>query len=187
MKKIIFAIVPVLLVLFILTAAADDYNKFYFVPEDISCEVGENVTVWIMIDTSYDDVNGGQTSIIYDPNVVSIPHIEEGNNPDWYMWDYCPYDYGTDLEYVMIGASDVMGTFGPGEIALANLTLRGEGSGEIVLHFADESEVGPNHKTLVCGQGGKYPHTTQDATFTCIGEAPTEEPTEAPTEEPTEE
>ena len=173
MKKIIFAIVPVLLVLFILTAAADDYNKFYFVPEDISCEVGENVTVWIMINTSYDDVTGGQTSIIYDPNVVSIPHIEKGNNPDWYMWDYCLYDYETDLEYVMIGASDVMGTFGPGEIALANLTLHGEGSGEIVLHFADESEVGPNHKTLVCGQGGVYPHTTQNGTFTCTGPADT--------------
>jgi len=173
MKKSIFVIVPLLLVLFIVHAAADDYNKFYFVPEDISCEVGENVTVWVMINTSYNDINAGQASIIYDPNVVSIPHAEKGDNPDWYMWGYCPYDYGTDLKYVMIGASDVMGTFGPGEIELANLTLHGEGSGEIVLHFANESEVGPSHLTQVSGQGGIYPHTTQDGTFICTGPAET--------------
>ena len=166
MNKLIFGIMLMLLVLFVVPAAAEDYNKFYFVPEDSSCDPGNNVTVWVIMNTSYTDINAGQASIIYDPSVVSLALIEEGT-PDWYMWDYHIYDYGTNLKYVMIGASDVMGTFGPGELQLAKITLHGEAEGISSLHFGDESEVGSDHLTQISGQGGIYPHTTQDGTFTC--------------------
>jgi len=168
MNKLIFGIMLVLLVLFVVPAAAEDYNKFYFVPEDSSCDPGNNVTVWVIMNTSYTDINAGQASIIYDPSVVSLALIEEGT-PDWYMWDYHIYDYGTNLKYVMIGAADVMSTFGPGELQLAKLTLHGEAIGISALHFGNESEVGSDHLTQISGQGGIYPHTTQDGTFTCGG------------------
>ena len=76
-----------LLALLTVSAAADDYNKFYLSPEDSSCDLGEDVIVWVMVNTSYNDINAAQASIIYDPNVVSLALAEKGV-PNWYMWGY---------------------------------------------------------------------------------------------------
>ena len=58
MKKIVFGIGIVLAVLAVLAApAAADYNIFHLVPEDSSCDPGEDVTVWVKVNTSYNAVS----------------------------------------------------------------------------------------------------------------------------------
>jgi len=165
--KIIFGIGIVLAVLAVLTApAAADYNIFHLVPEVSSCNPGEDVTVWVKVNTSYNDINAAQASIIFDPSVVNVTDVVKGT-PAWYMWDWQVYDYGADKKYVFIGASDVLSTFGPGELELGKMTLHCEAAGISSLHFANESEVGSDRLTQVSGQGGIYSHTTKDGTFAC--------------------
>ena len=161
--------VMVMMALFAVPAASADYNVVHLVPENSGCDPGDSVTVWVMVNTSYNDVNGVSASIIYDPSVVNVTMVEEGTNPNWYMWDWQVYDYGDNLKYVFIGGSDTMGSFGPGELQIGKITFQGEEAGVSALHFGNESEVGPSRLTEISGQGGIYPHTTQDGTFTCGG------------------
>ena len=173
MKKIVFGIGIVLAVLAVLTApAAADYNIFHLVPEDSSCSPGENVTVWVKVNTSYNDINAAQAGIIFDPSVVNVTLVEKGT-PDWYLWDWQVYDYGADKKYVFIGASDLLNTYGPGELELGKMTLHCEAPGISSLHFTNESEVG-NRRTeishpggVICGQAGNE-CTMEDGTFTCM-------------------
>ena len=172
MKKIVFGIGIVLAVLAVLTApAAADYNIFHLVPEDSSCSPGENVTVWVKVNTSYNDINAAQAGIIFDPSVVNVTLVEKGT-PDWYLWDWQVYDYGADKKYVFIGASDLLNTYGPGELELGKMTLHCEAQGISSLHFANESEVGGDRTQIshpggvICGQAGNE-CTMEDGTFAC--------------------
>ena len=170
----IFGIGMVLTVLAVLTApaTAQDYNIFHLVPENSSCYPGENVTVWVKVNTSYDDINAFQASIIFDPSVVNVTNVEEGTNPDWYMWDWHIFNlYG--YTYVKISGADLLNTYGPGELELGKMTLHCEAPGISSLHFANESEVGGDRTEIshpegvICGQAGNE-CTMEDGTFTCL-------------------
>jgi len=171
MKKIVFGVGIVLAVLAVLTApAAADYNIFHLVPENSSCNPGENVTVWVKVNTSYNDINAFQASIIFDPSVVNVTLVEEGT-PDWYMWGWTIYNlYG--YTYVKIGGADLVNTYGPGELELGKMTLHCEAPGISSLHFANESEVNGDRTEIshpdgvICGQAGNE-CTMEDGTFTC--------------------
>ena len=171
MKKIVFGVGIVLAVLAVLTApAAADYNIFHLVPENSSCNPGENVTVWVKVNTSYNDINAFQASIIFDPSVVNVTLVEKGT-PDWYMWGWTIYNlYG--YTYVKIGGSDLLNTYGPGELELGKMTLHCEAQGISSLHFANESEVEGDRTEIshpdgvICGQAGNE-CTMEDGTFTC--------------------
>jgi len=170
MKKIVFGIGIVLAVLAVITAptAAQDYNIFHLIPEDSSCDPGEDVTVWVKVNTSYNDINAVQVSIIFDPSVVNVTNVEEGTNPDWYMWDWHIFNLH-GYTYVKITASDPMGAFGPGELDIGEMTLHCEAPGISSLHFANASEVTEEDMTLIGNpSGGIWPITTEDGTFTCM-------------------
>ena len=170
MKKIVFGIGMVLAVLAVLTApAAADYNIFHLVPEDSSCDPGEDVTVWVKVNTSYNDINGVQASIIFDPSIVNVTNVVEGANPDWYMWDWHIFNLH-GYTYVKITSSDPMGAFGPGELDIGKMTLRCEAPGISSLHFANASEVTEEDMTMIVNPthtNGIWPITTEDGTFTC--------------------
>jgi len=167
--KIVFGIGMVLAVLAVLTApAAADYNIFHLVPEDSSCDPGGDVTVWVKVNTSYNDINAFQASIIFDPGVVNVTNVVEGTSPNWYFWDWQVYDYETDKKYVFIAGADPMGTFGPGELELGKMTLHCEAPGISSLHFADESEVAERRTSIGNASGPISPITTEDGTFTCM-------------------
>jgi len=161
----------VLAVLAVLTApAAADYNIFHLVPEDSSCDPGEDVTVWVKVNTSYNDINGVQASIIFDPSIVNVTNVVEGANPDWYMWDWHIFNLH-GYTYVKITSSDPMGAFGPGELDIGKMTLRCEAPGISSLHFANASEVTEEDMTMIVNPthtNGIWPITTEDGTFTCL-------------------
>ena len=166
--KIIIGIGIVLAVLAVLTApAAADYNIFHLVPEDSSCDPGEDVTVWVKVNTSYNDINAVQVSIIFDPDVVNVTLVEEGSNPNWYFWGWTIFNLH-GYTYVKISGSDPMGAFGPGELDIGKMTLHCEAAGISSLHFADESEVTAEDMIAIGnGSGPIWPITTEDGTFAC--------------------
>jgi hypothetical protein len=170
--KIVFGTGIALAILAVLTApAAADYNIFHIVPENSSCNPGEDVTVWVKVNTSYSDINAFQASIIFDPSVVNVTLAEKGTNPAWYLWEYISGDYGAK-KFVSIRGSDVMGAFGPGELVLGKMTLHGEAAGISLLHFGNESELAADRTEISHPAGTIWPITTEDGTFTCT--APSE-------------
>jgi len=170
--KIVYGIGMVLAVLavFIAPAAAQDYNIFHLVPEVSSCDPGEDVTVWVMVNTSYNDINAFQASIIFDPSVVNVTDVVKGT-PAWYMWGWSVKNYDGNT-YVMISGADVLGAFGPGELELGKMTLHCEAAGISSLHFASQSEVGYDRTQIshpdgvICGQAGNE-CTMEDGIFAC--------------------
>lgn len=174
-KKIVFGIGIVLTALAALTAPAlADYNVFHLVPVDSSCDgAGCTTTVWVMVNTSYNDINGFQATIIFDPNVVNLTFAEKGTSPAWYMWEwrYVP-PKDSSKKCVMLKGADVMGAFGPGELQCGIITLEGIKPGTSSLHFANASELaqGADHKTMIVNPSGDItPITMEDGTFTCVG------------------
>ena len=178
--KIVFGIGIVLAVLAVLTAPAvaqDPDNVFHLVPVDSSCDgAGCTTTVWVRVNTTYNDINAAQAGIIFDPSVVNVTNVVKGT-PSWYMWDWEVYDYGTDMKYVFIGCSDIFGAFGPGELDLGMMTLQGETPGVSALNFMNESEVGygvgrhteiSHPEGVICGPDAKGECTMGDGTFTCL-------------------
>ena len=174
--KIVFGIGMILAVLAVFTVpAVADYNVFHLVPEDSSCDgTGCTTTVWVMVNTSYDDINALQATVIFDPSIVNVTLAEEGTSPDWYMWEYIFGVPSTDptKKYVSLRASDVMGAFGPGEIQCGKITLQGINPGVSALHFANQPEAGQDRTEIshpagvICGQTGTE-CAMIDGTFTC--------------------
>ena len=174
MNRIVFGIVLAVLVLLSGNAAAE-HHIFYLDPVDSSCDQGNNVTVWIMANTSNNDVNSFQASIIFDPSVVNVTLVERGSATPWYTWgwnvfDCSDYSCEEGKKILKIGGAELMGGYGPGDIQLGKMTLHGEANGISSLHFANESEVG-GHRTEIANTsaGVIWPITTEDGTFTCIG------------------
>ena len=173
--KIVFGIGIILAALAALTApAVADYNIFHLIPEESSCEgVGCTTTVWVKVNTSYNDINALQASIIFDPSMVNVTNVVEGTDPDWYMWDWHIFTSG-GYTYVKISPSDVLGAYGPGVLEIGKMTLQCEAPGVSALHFADESEVKGdrteiNHPAgIICGPAGSE-CPMEDGTFTCVG------------------
>ena len=169
MNKIVFGIGIVLAVLAVLTApaAAQDYNVFHLVPEDSSCNPGEDVIVWVKVNTSYSDINAVQVSIIFDPSVVNVTLVEKGT-PDWGdMWGWTIFNLH-GYTYVKISGAKPTATFGPGELDIGKMTLHCEAGGISSLHFADESEVTAEDMTSIGNASGPiWPITTEDGTFSC--------------------
>jgi len=176
--KIVFGIGMVLAVLAVFTAptvAQDPNNVFHLVPVDSSCDgAGCTTTVLVRVNTTYEDINAAQASIIFDPTVVNVTNVVKGT-PDWYMWDWQVYEYGADMKYVFIGCSDVLGAYGPGELDLGTMTLQCESPSVSALHFGSQSEIGIDRRTeishpagVICGPTGSE-CTMEDGTFTCVG------------------
>ena len=170
MNKLIFGIVLAVVAMLTVPVASADYNVFHLEPVDSSCDnSGDTTTVWVKVNTSYNDINGVQASIIFDPSVVNVTLVEKGTDPAWYMWEWQIYNkYG--YTYVYIKGSDPMAAFGPGEIEIGKMTLHCEAADISSLHFADESEVTANDMTMIVNASGAiWPITTEDGTFTCGG------------------
>ena len=174
MNRIVFGMMLAVLVLLSGNAAAE-HHIFYLDPVDSSCDQGNNVTVWVMANTSNSDINSFQASIIFDPSVVNVTLVERGGATPWYTWGWNIFDCGDysceeGKKIVKIGGAELMGGYGPGDIQLGKMTLHGEANGISSLHFANESEVG-GHRTEIANTsaGVIWPITTEDGTFTCIG------------------
>lgn len=164
MNKLILRIMLVVLVVLTVPAASAD-NVFYLEPVDSSCNPGEDVTFWVIVNTSYNDINAFQASIIFDPSICNLTHAVEGN-PDWLLWQYILGDYG-DKKFLSLRGSHFIGTFGPGELQLGQITLHGEANGISSLHFGNESELGQDRTQISSPSGVIWPITTEDGTFTC--------------------
>ena len=174
MNKIVFGMMLAVLVLLSGNAAAE-HHIFYLDPVDSSCDQGNDVTVCVMANTSNNDINSFQASIIFDPSVVNVTLVERGEATQWYTWgwntfDCSDYNCEEGKKIVKIGGAELMGGYGPGDIQLGKMTLHGEANGISSLHFANESEVG-GHRTEIANTsaGVIWPITTEDGTFTCIG------------------
>jgi len=172
MNRIVFGMMLAVLVLLSGNAAAE-HHIFYLDPVDSSCDPGNDVTVWVMANTSNDDINSFQASIIFDPSVVNVTLVERGSATPWYTWGWCIYDcsdYNCDVgkKLVKIGGAELMGGYGSGDIQLGKMTLHGEANGISSLHFANQSEAG-GHRTEIANTsaGVIWPITTEDGTFTC--------------------
>ena len=164
----------ILAVLVLLTGhAAAEHQIFYLDPVDSSCDPGNDVTVWVMVNTSTIDINSFQASIVFDPSVVNVTLVERGT-PAWYTWgwnifDCSDYSCEEGMKFVKIGGAELMGGYGPGDLQLGKMTLHGEADGISSLHFVNESEVGVGHRTEIANTsaGVIWPITTEDGTFTC--------------------
>jgi len=174
MNRIVFGMMLAVLVLLSGNAAAE-HHIFYLDPVDSSCDPGNDVTVWVMANTSNNDINSFQASIIFDPSVVNVTLVERGSATPWYTWgwnvfDCSDYSCEEGKKILKIGGAELMGGYGPGDIQLGKMTLHGEANGISSLHFANESEVG-GHRTEIANTsaGVIWPITTEDGTFTCIG------------------
>ena len=172
MNRIVFGIVLAVLVLLSGNAAAE-HHIFYLDPVDSSCDQGNDVTVWVMANTSNSDINSFQASIIFDPSVVNVTLVERGSATPWYTWgwntfDCSDYNCEDGKKILKIGGAELMGGYGPGDIQLGKMTLHGEANGISSLHFANQSEAG-GHRTEIANTsaGVIWPITTEDGTFTC--------------------
>ena len=170
--RIVFGTMLILLLIFAVPIVSADHNVFYLEPVDSNCNPGDDTTAWVMVNTSYDDINSFQASLIFDPSVVNITHAEKGT-PDWYLWEFIGGDYGDDKKWISVRGADLMNTFGPGDLQLGLITLHGEGSGISSLHFANESELGQDRTEIAHPDGVIWPITKEDGTFTCTGPADT--------------
>jgi hypothetical protein len=155
-KRIAFGIGIALAVLAVLVAPvmADD-QTFYFVPDTVIIEPGEEVTVLGYLNTT-EKVSAFQSCVVYDQNVVEcldIVEVEDVSN--WYLWAYegTGYPTSTDKEYFWYGGVEFMG-LGPGDLVLGNITLRGVSPGISTLHVAWNEEIpDPNNSTIVVDMG----------------------------------
>ena len=165
--RTIFRMVLATLVLLAVPLISAEYGTFYLAPDgDINCDnPGDNVTIWVMVNTS-NDVNAFQASIIFDPNIVNIT-AEEGDI-NWMLWEYLIGDFG-DKKYISLRGTDFMNAYGPGELQLGKIILHGEANGVCPLHFGNTSELGEdrtelsNFTGMICTDGC----TMLDGTFTC--------------------
>lgn len=164
--------VLVILVLLTVPAASADYNVFHMEPVDSSCDnIGDTTTVSVKVNTSYSDINGVQVSIIFDPSVVNVTFAEKGTDPAWYMWEWYVAEKN-GYTYVALRGSDPLAAFGPGEIEIGTMTLRGEALGVSSLRFGNESELTGNEMTMIVNPtqtSGIWPIIIEDGTFTCGG------------------
>ena len=161
--KIVFGIGIVLAVLAVLTVPAMAYNVMYFVPQESSCGPGENVTVWVMLNTSHSDVGGFGANISFNPAVVNITKIEEGTDPcDWDQWGWSHWG-----DHVTFSGLEFGGT-GPGVLQLGKMTLECINPGTSPLNF--QNLFAPEDPTSVSDIYGEvYPDfTVINGTFTCL-------------------
>ena len=115
MNKLIFGMVLAVLVLFSGNAAAE-HHIFYLDPVDSSCDQGNDVTVWVMANTSNSDINSFQASIIFDPSVVNVTLVERGSATPWYLWgwnifDCSDYKCEEGKKILKIGGSQLLGGY----------------------------------------------------------------------------
>jgi hypothetical protein len=194
MKLKIFGIILILVLMFTVTAMADSH--IYLEPSEITCNQGEVTDITIYMDST-DDVTYFQLQLKYtedeDIDIVNITSSIEGTNPDWIMWDSYWKNGSSDIpnigyNYLFITATLLSSSVTGEKIELAKISVEGLSPGEMPLDILIEEDVTMKGDPTEMGtvEGIKLPFTHTDGTFTCIGEAPTEEPTEAPTEEPTE-
>ena len=161
--KIIFGIGIVLAVLAVFTVPAMAYNVMYFVPQESSCGPGENVTVWVMLNTSHSDVGGFGANIAFNTAVVNITKIEEGIDPcDWDQWGWSNWG-----DHVTFSGLEFGGT-GPGVLQLGKMTLKCINPGTSSLNF--QKLFAPEDPTSVSDiYGDVYPDfTVINGTFTCL-------------------
>ena len=169
MKKIVFGIGIVLAVLAVITAptAAQDYNIFHLIPEDSSCNPGEDVTVWVMLNTSYSDIFGGVAIIDFDHSIVNVTNVVEGTSPDWDMWTWWSrVDSETGQHYVKIKVTTFAGNEGPGDLQLGKMTLHCEAPGVSPLEFGHHPPDDILEVTPATGPNLEY--TVVNGTFTCM-------------------
>jgi hypothetical protein len=161
-KRMVLGTVLVVTVLAVLAApAVAQHNIFHLVPGDSNCtEAGCTMTVWVMLNTSHDDIIGAQFSLDFDPSIVNITDAEKGTNPSWPGWNFWH-----EGDYVFINCIDFFNTYGPGDLELAKLTIQCEANGMSTLEFTDHP---PNDILEVTPDAGPaHEYTVENGTFRC--------------------
>ena len=151
----------ILALLAVLTVPAAAYNVMYLVPQNSSTDPGGNVTVWLMLNTSHDDVGGFGANIAFDTSVVNVTLVEEGTTPDWDQWGWMNWG-----DHVCISGLKFSGT-GPGVLQLGKMTLECVNPGISTLMFQNFGNVeDPTSVSDIYGE--LYPEfTVENGTFTC--------------------
>jgi len=170
MKRIAFGVVMVLAVLTVFTASAAADNLLYFIPQNSSAEPGDEVTVKLMLNTTYNDISGFQCHIDLDTSVVNVTSGSKGS----FDWDYWNWIIKNDPEYgpYLFTAGMEFGGCGPGELELGVFTLKGVNPGESPLDFIRRQQPGepwpPVDPTKIIDTGNNMlPFNWTNGTFTC--------------------
>ena len=168
-KRIAFGIGIVLAVLaaFTAPAMAADYH-FHFVPDEVSVAPGENVTVWSYLNTTESTTNW-VAAVVYEQDKVECLGVEEGDSPDWYLWNYegTGYPTSTGKEYFWFKGVEFFG-HGPGDLQLGKITLRCVNPGVSILHYGAYPEI-PDGNNQTYAESVSLPWTSETLTFTCTG------------------
>lgn len=161
-NKLLIGIILVVLGMFTVPATAD--NVMYLVPQDSSVDSPNGtVTVWLMLNTSHNDLGGFGANIAFDTSVVNVTLVEEGTTPAWDQWGWMNWG-----DHVCISALEFGGT-GSGELQLGKITLECINPGISPLNF--QNLFAPEDPTS-CGNiyGDVYPDFIAiNGTFTCGG------------------
>ena len=162
---------PMLIAMMIVPATAQD-QIFHFVPNEISADPGEEVTVWLYL-TGTEPIRGFQAATVYDQNVVECINVVEGTDPDWTLWTHrgTGYPTSTGKEYFWFDGMEFSGGHGPGEVQCGFITLKGVSEGVTTLYCTEEPEIPNLDNTTVVADVGGQPLTwvSETLTFTCGG------------------
>jgi len=167
--KIAFGVGIVLVVLTVFTASAAASNLLYFVPQNSSAEPGDEVTVKLMLNTTYNNITGFQCHIDLDTSVVNVTSGSEGS----FDWDYWNWIIKNDPEYgpYLFTAGMEFGGCGPGELELGVFTLKGVNPGVSPLDFIRRQQPGetepPHDPTKISAGATKLPFNWTNGTFAC--------------------
>jgi hypothetical protein len=167
--KIAFGVGIVLVVLTVFTASAAASNLLYFVPQNSSAEPGDEVTVKLMLNTTYNNITGFQCHVDLDTSVVNVTSGSKGSLD----WDYWNWIIKNDPEYgpYLFTAGMEFGGCGPGELELGVFTLKGVNPGKSPLDFIRLQQPGetepPHDPTKISAGATKLPINWINGTFTC--------------------
>ena len=147
----------------VFTVPATAYNVMYLVPQDSSADPDGNVTVWLMLNTSHNDLGGFGANIAFDTSVVNVTLVEEGTTPVWDQWGWVNWG-----DHVCISGLEFGGT-GPGELQLGKMTLECVNPGISPLNF--QNLFAPEDPTSCSDIYGEVytDFTAINGTFTCAG------------------
>lgn len=175
-KRIAFGIGIALAILAVLAAPVmADNQTFYFVPDTVIIEPGEEVTVVGYLNATM-AISTFQSAVVYDQDVVEcLGMAEVADVTNWMLWRYegTGYPTLTGKEYFLYKGLDFdPAGHGPGYLALGNITLKGVSPGIATVYvgrWPEEIQEG-NNATDVTDTGvpsNSLPWVTETLTVIC--------------------